>query len=268
MKPEFNPVTARPPVEVPLPNAPLIRVVTRINFPAVVSIGKSEFIATFQEALRAEYPVLRLEPIIVFGMSSNVPGMPSPQSQTVWRFNDTANAWRVSLGQDFVALEARSYTSRMDYVERLTRVLNALTELIDPQLVDRIGVRYIDRIVGAPIKDMGRYVRPEVLGVLATAAAGEVLHSLSESVFTVSEHKAQLMARWGQIPPNGTVDPSAIEPIAEPSWILDLDMFSQEARPFTVTGVTDDVRAYSERIYTFFRWAVTSEFLKLFGGKP
>jgi len=62
------------------------------------------------------------------------------------------------------------------------------------------------------------------------------------------------------------VDPAAIEPLAEVSWILDLDMFRPESRAFAPDDVVADARAYAERIYAFFRWAVTEDFLRLYGG--
>ena len=76
-----------------------------------------------------------------------------------------------------------------------------------------------------------------------------------------------MLARWGLLPPGGTVDPAAIEPIEEPSWILDLDTSSSEPSPFEPASILSDARAYAERTYCFFRWVVTVEFLRLFGGK-
>ena len=77
-----------------------------------------------------------------------------------------------------------------------------------------------------------------------------------------------MLARWGRLPPGATVDPAAIEPVEEKSWILDLDMFSAASMPFTVDPVVDEVRRYAERIYAIFRWAVTDDFLVRYGGKP
>ena len=69
------------------------------------------------------------------------------------------------------------------------------------------------------------------------------------------------------MPANATVDPAAIDPIGEPSWILDLDMFRTDIGAFTTKRVLDEISDYAERIYTFFRWAVTEDFLKLYGGR-
>ena len=79
---------------------------------------------------------------------------------------------------------------------------------------------------------------------------------------------ARVLARWGCLPPGATVDPSAIEPAKEKSWILDLDMFSTTPVPFAVDRVVAEAQRYAERIYTVFRWAVTDDFLARYGGTP
>jgi len=78
---------------------------------------------------------------------------------------------------------------------------------------------------------------------------------------------AGMIMRWGSLPPGATVDPAAIEPTNQPSWILDLDMFSSGPTPFSVERAVQDAARFAERIYTVFRWAVTDDFLRRYGGK-
>jgi uncharacterized protein (TIGR04255 family) len=259
-----NPLVAVPPKEIPLRNAPLVRVIAQVRFPVIVSIEKREFIAPFQEALRGTYPALRPEMIrgFVVGPQEIAP----VQSQVVWRFNDVHENWRVSLAPDFIALETTSYSSRSDFLNRLQVALIALSEHIGPKIVDRLGLRYIDRVIEQDINDITKLVRSEVIGVLATPMAAYAQQALSESLFAVPNTAAQLCARWGRVPPHGTVDPSAVEPVENPSWILDLDMFSVRSQPLDTEGLVAESRTYAERIYTLFRWAVTDEFLRLYGG--
>ncbi len=107
------------------------------------------------------------------------------------------------------------------------------------------------------------YTRDEIATLSARADAA---HALSESLFEVGD--ARILARLGFLPAGATVDPAAIEPAKEKSWLLDLDMFSATATPFVVNQVVEQALRYAERIYTIFRWAVTDEFLVRYGGKP
>ena len=253
------------PLEVPLPNAPLVRVIAQVRFPQVLSIEKRDFVAPFQEAIRAQYPVLRAEQTQGL-MLSPQGALPTPPV-IIWRFEDGQQKWRASLAPDFVAIETTDYESRNDFFDRLETIIVALTEHVGPKTLDRVGVRYIDRVTGDAINDIGKLVRREVLGIVATPAAEHTRHTITESMFMVPGSGAQLLARWGLLAKDTTVDPAAIEPLAEPSWILDLDMFRAEARSFDPTAVVSDARSYAERIYAFFRWAVTDDFLRLYGGK-
>jgi uncharacterized protein (TIGR04255 family) len=183
------------------------------------------------------------------------------RENTIWRFHDASGAWRVTLAPDFLALETSLYTSRDEFLDRLRRVLEALVAHVDPKVIDRLGVRYIDRVTGDNLSDLPQLVRPEVCGVLSTALASHAHHSISESVFVLPDNAGQVMARWGLAPARGTVDPAAVDAIDEPSWLLDVDAFQAEARELHVEAVVQQAREFAERIYSVFRWVVpTSSF--------
>lgn len=260
----FDPLTSAAPREVPLPRAPLVRVIAQVRFPPVLSIEKRDFVAPYQEAIRSQYPVLRAEQTqgVVVGPQGAAPMPP----EVIWRFSDVPADWRVSLAPDFAAIETTAYESRQDFFKRFAVIIQALADHVGPRTIDRIGVRYIDRVTGEALNDIGRLVRPEVLGILMTAAAERARHALTESVFMLPEGSAQMLARWGLMPAGATIDPAALEPSDEPSWILDLDMFRAEPRVFDPEEIVTDAQSYAERIYTFFRWAVTDDFLRFYGG--
>jgi uncharacterized protein (TIGR04255 family) len=259
-----NPLEAPPPAEVPLQAAPLVRVIAQLRFPEILSVGQREFVAPFQEATRGTYAVLRQEQTqgILFGPGGIAPVKP----KIAWRFTDTTGDWRVSLTSEFLALETTRYVSRSDFFSRLQFLTEAVIEHIGPSQLDRLGVRYIDRITGPEVDAIASLVRPEVRGIVGTSIATQAVHTISESLFELTD--ARMLARWGCLPPGQTVDPAAIEPAAVKSWILDLDMFSVAPMPFGVDQVISEAQRYAERIYALFRWAVTDEFLIRFGGKP
>jgi uncharacterized protein (TIGR04255 family) len=259
-----DPLVAPLPAEVPLKDAPLVRVIAQLRFPEILAVEQRDFVAPFQEAIRSAYPVLRQEQTqgIMFGPAGVTPVKP----QIAWRFSETAGHWRVSLTPTFLALETTKYVSRSDFLARLRAVTEALAQHVEPGQLDRLGVRYIDRITGSAVDELASLVRTEVRGIAGTVAATHVVHALSESVFEVAD--ARVLARWGRLPAGATVDPAAIEPAQDKSWILDLDMFSAAPMPFDVDRVVVEAQRYAERVYTIFRWAVTDEFLKRYGGKP
>jgi uncharacterized protein (TIGR04255 family) len=259
-----NPLIASPPEEVPLKEAPIVRVIAQVRFPPILSMKEISFVAPFQEAIRDIYPILRPEKSPAFILGSQ--GFEPTEPIMVWRFIDIDGNWRVSLTPEFISLETTCYSSRNDFLKRFENILTALNTHIKPQVIERLGLRYIDQLKGEDLTQLSSLIRPEISGVLATELDGNVLQSINESLFTIPEKNSQMLARWGRLPANVTIDPSAIEPITEASWVLDTDIFRQESQMFNVELILEETRQFAERIYTFFRWAVTDEFLERFGG--
>ena len=259
-----NPLVGPPPAEIPLPRAPLVLVVAQVRFPQITSISRSDFVGPFQEAIRAEYPILRREE--THDMVIQHGGIAKGRSSAIWRFSEADGPWRVALAEEFVALETHQYSSRDDFISRLERVLSALAEHATPSQADRIGVRYIDRLTGRDAEDLPSLVRPEIAGVLGAAVASKTYQAVSQHLFEL-EGDNRLLARWGRVPPDrGFAD--AVPPVDTRSWVLDLDAFRDGAVPFSSMDLANQARELSERIYTFFRWSVTREFIRRFGGEP
>jgi uncharacterized protein (TIGR04255 family) len=261
-----SPLIGPPPPEVPLKAAPLIRVIAQVRFPVIASIESREFVGGFQEAIRREYPVLR--PQQAQGVFIGPTGPVTVRPSTVWQFSEAKGPWRVSLGPDFLSLEATKYSSRDDFMQRLEQVLQAVHKNFEPAVSDRVGIRYIDRVTGQNLNRLTTLVRTEVGGVLGTPLAEHAKHLIMHCHFVLPTDRGELQGRWGVLPANATVDPEAIEPLAEQSWILDLDAFTAETRDFDVSALVAQARSFAERIYSFFRWAVTDEFLTTYGGQP
>ena len=263
------PLAGPPPPEVPLTDPPLVRVIAQVRFPLIASLEKREFIASFQEAIRGRYPVLHPEESrgVVFGPQ----GIVDARSNTSWRFTEASGPWRVTLASDFLALETTRYSCRDDFMQRFRVVLQALKDHVDPKVVDRLGVRYIDRVVGPNLTDLPQLVRPQVAGILGSPLSAHVAHAISENVFVLPGDEGQVTVRWGLLPAQSTIDPGGLEPIAEPSWILDTDAFQSfpaGSRELSVNSVVEQARGFAERIYSIFRWTVTDEFLRRYGGEP
>lgn len=238
------------PIEISLKNAPLVRVVSQIEFPEILTIGDKISVAPFQETLRKQYPVLRQE------QTEAVAGSPS---QTAWLFSDSTNEWRLTLTSQSLSLGTVKYTSRADFFTRLRNAMVALEQHFSPSSIDRLGVRYVNRIIGQDFADIDQLVRPEVRGILTLPMAAAAAHAISETLFDVEG--SRVLARWGRLPAHVTVDLSAIEPVAESSWVIDLDMFSVGSVPFEVDDLTSRAVKYAECLCAIFRWAVTDQFL-------
>jgi uncharacterized protein (TIGR04255 family) len=260
------PFSGSPPTEVSLSRAPLVRVLSQIRFPQILNILKPETVAPFQELIRRDYPLMQsqlLHTILIPGPDGN----PAISNVQVWRFEDKSHHWRASLATDFLALETTKYTSRTDFLSRLSRLIDALQTTFNPQITQRIGLRYIDRLQDKAFSSITDLIKPDFLGPSESDYQAAAIHMLTQALFT-TEEGAHLNARWGKLPPGVTLDPNAIEPINEPSWVMDFDMFMEAERGLTAAELTPLLESFAKRLYAVFRFMVTDQFLEFYGGKP
>jgi len=248
---------------IPLRRSPLTFVVAQVRFPLVVSIAEESFIGPFQELIRGTYGDLRREDEAQVLIGPD--GVQTLKGGVVWRFSDSLSGWEVALTPEFVALATSQYTDRQDFLTRLRQVIDALETWLRPTKVRRLGVRYINRVQEPDhLEHLRALLRPEVLGPYGVdrPEAVNLTNALTEVDYQFTDETA-LKARWGVLGPKTTFDP-AIAPVDSPSWVLDLDA-SHDERDFDPAAIVDQVQLFTDRIYRYFRWAVTDEFLTLHG---
>lgn len=259
-----------PPVpEIALPDAPLAFVIAQVRFERVASISSEAFIGPFQEAIRGSYPVMQRVQQVGVAIGPNGP-LAQPDVGFAWRFDERPERWQVTLAADFVALSTTSYTRRADLINRLRVLVTAAQTHLRVRFSDRLGIRYTDRITDDGL--LGRLadlVKPAVLGTTGIdlgEARVEQVHTFVDSTYHLPEN-ADLHARWGLLPAQATFDPS-IDPAPVTSWVLDLDAYTTRPEAFDPEAITTRAEALCERVYRFFRWAVTDTFLTAHGGQP
>ena len=259
--------------EVPLPRAPLARVIAQARFPPILAIRDPDKVAVLQDAIREIYPNLGQDQVHSIEMAGGQ--TPNVRQGLIWRFADREKdvRWRVSLGVDFVALETSSYDSREDFLVRLRTVVSAVEKTFKPASVSRLGLRYIDRLTDEAVDHVGDLIKPEVLGIIRPSEHPQptlrrsLIHLMTEAQF-LAQDGARVQGRWGLLPRNTTYDPHALEPMSKPSWILDLDMFTTESLPFASEKLLTTAMGFAECLHWLFREMVTEEFLKFYGGEP
>ena len=255
------PLQGPAPKEIPLPNAPLVSVIAQVRFPTRLAVRNPDRIIGFQDLIGTHYPHLERQdiPSIIIGPSS--PSM-GGEGSVHWRFADDTRNWRVTLAQDFIALDTHAYESRTDFLQRLKTILQALEETLAPTHMTRFGIRYIDQIKGESLTRIATLLRDEVIGVANSlgAPAKQLLTHIE-----VAAEPGDLVARWGKLPANMTVDLN-MPPIREDSWIIDLDVSKSGESPFLTEAIIETATLCAERIYAVFRWMVTKDFLRTYGG--
>lgn len=254
--------------EIPLPRAPLAQTLTQVRFPtqSALSLG-DETARELARQLRSTYPVFNVERQL--GLILTPEGVtPSTEGANVWRLASADESWQLSFTSNFLTLSTSRYTSRDDFCTRLGEAWSTFFEVVGQPAILRIGFRYINRIDDRSFLDnLATMVRPQVLG--ATFAGGSIApiaRSVTEN-HHVRDGIDHMLARWGLLPAGDTYDPFTLPPYPLTSWVLDLDSFRDFGSPQLVSSeVPDIVEDLGRAAYRYFRWAVTDDFLRFFGG--
>jgi uncharacterized protein (TIGR04255 family) len=248
----------------------LVKVLAQLKFPVNARIDTTEGVAGFQDLLRDAYPIMRQEQQLAIALPAGAGSLGvqvGAAAASLWRLSSLDDDWTVVIARDFLAIETSSYTSRDDFLQRFERVLDAMTKAgLSPVVSDRLGIRYIDRIEGEDmISDLPLLVRREVLGVglVELPERSEIIGSVSQTHLRIDD--VQIRAGWGLLPPNAVMLPG-IDGVDAKTWVLDVDVFTERVKPFSVEDVVSEISVAADHAYRFFRWAVTDEFLRRHGG--
>ena len=253
------------PSSVKLEPTPLAGVLVQIQFKNVLSLAKEERVADIQERVHERFPFLDRSQDLALQL---IHEGPVPGISPVWRFLDTSRLWRFSLATSFVSLETRSYQSREDFANRVEHISSVLSETVDYLHMSRIGVRYVDRIHSERLQKIESYIRPEILGVYSGDTKHKVGHTVSE--LNGRADVGLVKARCGFMPAKQSYELDLIPPIESTSWFLDVDVYEVFSAPekFETSTIREKVVGMSKRAYAFFRWAVSDDLLREYGGDP
>lgn len=269
------------------PNAPLALVVVEVRFPSAAAVGGRPLSVTLQRTFRdllgREWVIgsLKTHKVeIAFGPGGAI--TQPVQSQIVSRFTVRDRTRAVAITEESVTIETTAYTHYLDFRETLEKAITAAAEILEPDGIVRIGMRYINEIRVTGIDEADPYtwrqwVDPSLL------APG--LAQMKDKGFppTVWESAAQYQTgpdqklvlrygpRVGQImnPASPLRRPRLPEPGA--FFLLDFDSFWEpsdsipEFGSSVVTGVCDQLRI---PIRTLFDLLVTDRLLGEFRKEP
>lgn len=262
-----DPLHGSIPDSVPLRDAPLVRVIGRVQFKRIIKIEEDSYIANFQEAIRDKYP--GFDRALVSGIDVSVSNgvmQSRPAASILWRMSDIENSFRVVLGADAIMLETDKYTSRGEFLSRFDFVLKCFSDNVQLSPVETVSVRYIDRLSDEDdISALPVLINSELVNVLQSDLIDSVEASMTDIVAETEEGKINV--QFGLAPPSFTHAPDLVQPIDKPSWIFDVNSRSTgcDGKEFDAETLGNELAKAAARAYAFFRWSVTDQFLERFG---
>jgi uncharacterized protein (TIGR04255 family) len=257
-----------------LRNAPLVHVLADVQFSQV--FGLEERVVRLQAAFKE----LGF-PWVQEGMIQQVTAVAgSPPEVTLRRRYDFRGAERttaIALTESAIALHTTAYTHDEPFLSQVGSVLSGFLEVVDPPLVERIGIRYLDRIASSRDVPLDHLVVPGMLGFLGAPVlmGSELLGMRTETVSRTAD--GILAVRSGVLGPNQIV-PWDLQPgmlvypkradHAESALFLDFDHYVQlgaEAFPMAADPVLEHLKSLHRAVRAAFRQAVTPKAIEIWG---
>ena len=233
---------------------PLRMVVGQVRFTIMPRFEQKAFIASFQEAVRDNYPKVSREHAVTFQLSS-IGINPSP-GETLWRFSSRDNKWAIVVGESAITLESRGYSSMSDFLKRFTTILESARETLEVNDRLRLGLRYINEIRypdAESLTDWRTLLNPEFIGFDASSLLeGKVDHTLQE--IQVERSDGTLAIRHGLL--NSAVVVPQEQPTSGHFYLIDLDYFDTTEDDLNIPATVKQLQDYNDVVYRFFRWTL------------
>lgn len=241
----------------PLRHPPLSEVAFEINFPNSFAVETG--IATYQRHVEELYPksggeyVVRLPPAVAFGKppkqeSTNLTPMRS------FVFQNLAGSRIIRVSVVNFTLLVTDYLHFEEYKDTITAALTPAIDIFQLHSVERIGLRYINKIP-IPVERAGmRYKEYVRTPIDATAFSAHVPTNFLTEVSMDLGSEKNLTIRSGLLPSQAD-GPTRI-------YLLDLDCYSAGNIPLASESLTQLLDGYHEAIETEFMHAVTDQYWK------
>lgn len=252
-------VSESPRVELPSPdtttlaNAPLELVVCQLRHERAVPGPHAAFALAIQSRLSDSYPNIGqagIAEIVVDAAKREVTG----GDQSGWHLKSDDGNWTVVLMPEFFALECVGYTRWSEFSRRMRDLVAAVAGERPPALMQRIGLRYVDRL-SRPASRVPRewrgFIDDSLLGLGASDRVGPAV-IVAQTVNQVRVDGVDAVLRSSCAPDNGVKSGY--------STVLDTDAYDDRGRAFELGDVESTLDNLHQVSLQLFQLVVSEDF--------
>jgi uncharacterized protein (TIGR04255 family) len=244
---------------------PLVEVICQARFNRLLRL-ESEVPATFQQALRHDYPKV----VETNSFAAAIPPQlaqvvrldASVASQRAFDFVSADGDWSVSITSHFVALTTKTYRRWEDFRARLGKVFEAFTSVYEVTTFTRLGLRYQDLIqrskLGLDGQGWAQLLNPRLVGELAEDGfETDAKHTARELVLSLDFDDASVRLYHGL---------ARTQNVDESCYLIDSDFFRD--LPTEQGYALPILDRFNREAGKLFRWAIADPLHAAMGPKP
>ncbi|WP_370326018.1 TIGR04255 family protein [Euzebya sp.] len=251
-----RPLDLGPPESIHLEESPLTLVVAQIRHEHLAAaldsrrvIDIHEYVADFLGELKeVEEHSLQVSPQIGRGVAMSA-GAPTRS----WQIRGK-DSWVATLSPEAFSLETRAYQSWTHFRGRLEQLCAGVMKILSPQVLSRVGLRYIDEIAVEEVEAPGDWV-----GRIDSAYLGPVRHPEVGASVMKSEQIIEFLA------PNDVRvrlrHGSLLAEDETPVYLLDHDVFAQPGSRLTMVDLFERLDSMHSIAVALFHQSLDRDFL-------
>ena len=248
--------------------APLALVLCQVQWPDVTPMKQGfEGVAERVGERLTDFPLRTVSKQV--SMQLGPGGALQSVESPVYQWNDVDQDRAVTLTPNYVTLSSLKYVGGYEkFSQVLQDVLITVLDVVAVPVYDRLGLRYVNRIIeGTEVADVGSLIKSAGLGLAAAENAPKGARlAESQTVGLYELDPGKLVARMGMLPPQQVPDP-AVPPVDAESWVVDIDSFEEGRRPFTVENVLSTTGRLADAARDFLRYVTEPAFEENFGAE-
>ncbi len=254
-----------------LQESPLVLVLVQVRIAPVVKMG--DYIPDIQESLRRTgLPRFSAGEDIQVQVGQTAVVSRTPR----WEFQSRDQTHSVVVTQDFIAAQTTAYNVYKDFEEFFSNPLQVIGEIVEPSLVQRLGLRYVDLIRPGPERGIEDFLKPGLQGLKADEIGANSLLSrfemLAQTGVGMMRIKCLQSNDGSPLPPDLRTNTLNLDStvanglaVGEVVTILDLDHFADEPMDYEPASLVNSIGDLHDNLDQAFRAAVTEDAMKAWG---
>jgi uncharacterized protein (TIGR04255 family) len=247
----------------PLKNPPVYLVLAQVRFNPILKLA--DFLPSIQENFRqAGYPDFDHQHTILIQLAAQKGQPPTPVQQERFLLGNVERTHTFILDGQSLALQSTHYGQFETFSDCFLKGLSIVNDVVNLAFTERIGLRYLDRVMPQPGETIEQYLVEQVQG-LNSRLSGRMFYSFTEAMNEIGNIKllSRVAIQRGPLAFPPDIQPGNMR-IAERftsydgiSAILDNDGSVEGREVFSTKTVAEHLDAIHEVIGTAFKATAT-----------
>lgn len=249
----------------PLKSPPVYLTLAQVRFNQILKLA--DFVPSIQESFRqAGYPDFARQPLISIQLTTQEGQPPTPATvhQERFQFGNVEKTHIFVLDGQSLTLQSTNYGTFEAFAACFLEGLGIVHDAVKLAFTERVGLRYLDRVMPQPEETIEQYLAEHVQG-LNSSLGGQPLHAYTEAMNKIENVK--LMSRVAiqdgplafppDLQPGNMHIPERFTSYVGINAILDNDGFVEGREAFSTNAVANYLNAIHKVIGAAFKATAT-----------